>query len=172
MSAGSSAGKRGQGEILGLAVVVVLVIVGFMLALRFWLNEPKDDTTTVVIDRQLSSSMIATLLNTNLDCKDVTLSEVFQDCAQQGSTFEYCSDPGNPRRRACDEAEHVTGIILERTLKRWDRGYLLSVRTASEEKFNHSNLGCGIGLSDAEKEKFPIPTKSGTIYLELTVCAR
>ena len=169
MSGSSQKRRKGQGEILGLAVVVVLVLVGFMLALRFWLNAPEDNEGDVVIDRQLSSSMIATLLNTNLDCKDVTLSEVIQDCAQKGSTFEYC---GNPRRGACDEAEYVTGVILERTLKKWDRGYLLSVRTASEEKFNHSNLGCGIGLSDAEKERFPIPTKSGTIYLELTVCAR
>lgn len=164
--------RSGQGEILGLAVVVILVIVGFMLAVRLGGIGKSSSVKQVITDRQTASAMIDVMLHTNLDCKDITLSEVIQDCANPDSTFEYC---GLPKRLACDEAEYVTGTIVERTLREWGRGYLLKVYTGSGEdleiKFEHSYMDCGKGLSDAEKERFPQPTKSGPIYLELTICA-
>ncbi len=162
--------RSGQGEILGLAVVVILVIVGFMLAVRLGGIGKGSSVKQVITDRQTASAMIDVMLHTNLYCKDLTLSEVIQDCANPDSTFEYCD-----KRAACDEAKNVTETILDRTLREWGRGYLLKVYTGSGEdleiKFEHSYMDCGKGLSDAEKERFPMPTKSGPIYLELTICA-
>lgn len=168
--------RSGQGEILGLAVVVILVMVGFMLAVRLGGIGEDSPMKQAVIDRQTASAMINVMLHTNLDCKDITLAEVIQDCANPQSAFEYCEpSPGSPKRLACEEAEYVTGTIVERTLREWGRGYLLRVYTGSGEdleiQFEHSYMGCGKGLSDAEKERFPMPTKSGSIYLELTICA-
>ena len=161
--------RSGQGEILGLAVVVVLVVVGFMLAIRLGGTGDGASTKDVVTDRKMASAMINVMLHSNLDCKDITLSEVIQDCANDASTFEYC---GSPRRLACYEAENVTAAMLDRTLRKWGRGYLFKVYTKSDEKFEHSYLDCGTTLSNAEKERFPMPTKSGPIYIELTICAR
>lgn len=166
--------RTGQGEILGLAVVVVLVIVGFMLAIRLGSTGDNGSTKDVVTDRKMASAMINVMLHTNLECKDLTLSEVLQDCANPSPTFEYC---GSPKRLACPEAENVTATMLDRTLRKWSRGYLLKVYTKDDEgkkveKFNHSYMDCGIGITDAEKETFPQPTPHGLIFFELTICAR
>jgi len=157
--------RRGQAEILGLAVVVVLMVIGFAIAMQFSLR-PRDNVKRQVTDRQLASAMLTALLNTNLECKDVTLAEVLQDCASS-NVFEYC---GSPRRRACQEAAYVTGLILNRTLGEWGKDYQLQAYTKSEPKFNHTIGGCGLGLSDRESEIFPVPTARETIYLRLDVC--
>ncbi len=162
--------RKAQGEILGLAVVVILIVVGFWIWMSFSINSEPDNTANIVKDKRLSSAMISTMLDTNLDCKDITLTEVIKDCANPSSTFEYC---GTPRRGACEEAESVTGFILENTLNEWDRDYYFRIYTSSEEKFNHSKGECGgLRVRGSEQESFPIPTKYGTIFLELTICAR
>lgn len=165
-------GKSAQGEILGLAVVVVLVVVGFMLALRFIGSDDGPSLQQDVTDRKMASAMINVMLHTNLDCKDITLSEVMQDCANPLSTFEYC---GSPKRLACAEAANVTLTMLDRTLGKWSRGYRFRVYTDEGDKFEHSYMDCTEGgkvVSDTDKERFPQPTKHGPIYLELTICAR
>jgi len=71
--------KKAQMEIMGLAIVVVLLVLGMLFAVRFVLfKEPKsyrqDYTTT-----QLAANMLNTLLKTTTNCNGLSIKELLQE---------------------------------------------------------------------------------------------
>jgi len=169
--------KKGQTEILGLAMIVILVILGFAFALQFALREPDRSAIGVITDRQLAATTISTMLNTNIACGPFTLQEILLDCAVNNNRG-YCSS--NPSvfnaslRNACDEAQNLTETILGTTVGTWGRGYYFSVYKLITDPplVFHTQGDCDPSVfTTSESAIFPLTTSHlQKIYIQMVIC--
>jgi hypothetical protein len=83
--------KKSQMEIMGLAIVVVLIIIGLLFSIKFVLfKQPstyREDYTTT----QLAANTINTLLKTNTECNEISIKELLQDASK---TYQSITCPG------------------------------------------------------------------------------
>lgn len=113
---------KGQMEILGLAVVIILAIMGLVFYLTFSSDEGVDRTT---IENRNNADSLDAILKTTVACgSDVTsprfqLIELIKDCHDV------------PKERMClGSCSHMdSGIekMLEKTLDKWGKRYHLSI---------------------------------------------
>jgi hypothetical protein len=99
--------KKSQFEILGLAIVIILITLGILFVIRFVvLKEPSklryDYTRT-----EMASNMLNTLLRTDTDCKRKSMTELFQDCASYNRIeCEYDGIPMN----SCEYLNYTSSV--------------------------------------------------------------
>lgn len=158
--------KKAQTEIIGLAVVVILLIIGMTFVIRFTINKEPVDYKKQFTQAEIASNTLNTLLKSaSQDCNDLSMTELLQDCGQNpDSPSITCSvDSIN----SCDYVEREVQKIFEKTLEIWKVDY--------EFKVFHTEANPIFTLGDpcpaSKKSKtFPIPTSSGTIFVKLDVC--
>lgn len=148
-------------EIMGLAIIFVLVIFGVLFAIRFVIMKPELDIRKGFQDSILAANILTASRGTTTDCKDATVEQLLQDCAAQKAI--NCGGVDS-----CTKASGVIGIILKETLELWQRDYNFSISGA----FSVSGITFGYGDCRGEKEvkTQPIPTRAGTITLRLELC--
>ena len=107
--------KRGQMEIMGLAVVVILVIVGITLLIRFSLT-PAKQTKEKFEAGQLPETIITALEQSTTDCQEQSMANLIEDCGAFGGTIQC-----EPGKNSCQYTqESINGVLvelLERMLK-------------------------------------------------------
>lgn len=110
--------KRGQIEIMGFALIVILIVFGLLFAVRVFFTAKKIEPALQREAEQLSSSFVYTLLQADSLCtKDTTLQDLLVDCANAayaGGTIT-CTD----NRRSCVYANETIGLLLSKTLDVW-----------------------------------------------------
>ena len=87
--------KKSQMEIMGLAIVVVLLILGLLFALRFVLFKTPQTYRKEYTETQLAANMLNTLLNTNTECNYISVSELLSDASKDNPSIT-CSVSGSP----------------------------------------------------------------------------
>ncbi len=157
------ASRKAQMEIMGLAIIFILVIFGVLFAVRFVITKPDSDIRMGYQQSVLASNMLSALRATTTDCASATVEQLLQDCA----STQTVSCPGG--KSSCEKAELVIGAIMKETLENWGRSYTFSIsgsESASKIKF-------AIGDCSGEKEvkTHPVPTRSGTIMLRMEICS-
>jgi hypothetical protein len=154
--------RKAQMEILGLAIVVVLVLVGLVFAVRFIIL--KDDTSfrDPFLSSEIASNTINTFLKTNSrDCNDLTMTELLQNCAQR--TGIVC----NNGESTCKYVNSTAFLILGQTLEEWNYEY----EFLAYENANPPIIELGNACPGQKRSKlFPIPIKSGTMFVKLDIC--
>jgi hypothetical protein len=115
--------RKAQLEIMGLAIIVIIIIFGILVSLMFF--KPKESTLkTDVTDSTLASNMLSMILRTTLDCKDIDLESLLQDCAEGVSNKEYCGDNDPFDRDPCGKVfKIINESILTKTLDVWKKQY-------------------------------------------------
>lgn len=128
--------KKAQIEMMGLAVVVVLVAIIMLFYISFSLNkdaaesEPKEEYT----DKQMAFDYILALMKTTTDCEDLTVQQLLQDCI----LYQELECPLG--MGACDYAGAIIMNISENSLNKWHREYILEVNhTAYEHSWSTEN---------------------------------
>ena len=155
--------KKGQTEILGLAIVVVLVLVATTFVIRFLVNKSPADYRKNFVAEQLASNMVGTLIRTTTDCSKLTVTELLQDCSQSGTIS--CSN-----KNSCEFVEDTAKFIFSQTLDKWNYKYEFKAYYASD---SNQLLMHRIGQQckgDKEQGTFSIPTNTGNINVELNIC--
>lgn len=79
--------KKSQMEIMGLAIVVVLLVLGMLFAIRFVLMKEPEKNREEYTNTQLAANMLNTILNTNSDCNKISISELLQDASKAYPTI-------------------------------------------------------------------------------------
>jgi len=159
--------KRGQTEILGLAIVIILLLLVFMFVAKYIIPSKKPDYKQQYKESQLSTNMIHSILETSANCSNLYVKELLQDC--EGPRAVYCNGAGS-----CDKSREIIGYILNKTLDEWNEEYefraFVGNDCLSPQVYLFDQLG-NCSHSDRKSQCFPIKGISRVIYLRLDLCS-
>ncbi|TKJ17384.1 hypothetical protein CEE44_02515 [Candidatus Woesearchaeota archaeon B3_Woes] len=108
--------KKAQMEIMGLAIVVVLLMVGLMFALRFTLFKAPQTYRKEYSETQLAANMLNTLLNTNTECNDISIGELLSDASKDNPSITCPGSPSDSQGYATQTINNLTETILNISL--------------------------------------------------------
>jgi hypothetical protein len=77
--------KKAQGEIMGIALVVILMVIGILFMVKYQAKEP-GKTQEEFQRRELPKTIITSLVETTSTCNNEKMADVLQDCGF-GDTF-------------------------------------------------------------------------------------
>jgi hypothetical protein len=114
--------KRAQIEIMGLALIVIIISIAALFVVRaVFMNQNSISTTTKYDTEKLTSTFVNTLLQSDSGCtQDTTFQDLLVDCAKapySDGTITCATDPQN--RKSCVYANDTIGYILTNTLDSW-----------------------------------------------------
>ncbi len=118
--------KKGQMEIMGLAVIVVLLALAMFFVVAFKSNGP--ETTSVqktYSDKELATNFIVTLIDTHIGCEKLTIDDLIHDCAVDNKI--YCQG-----KKSCEFLDDSINLLLDETLKKWGVKYNLTIEETTE----------------------------------------
>lgn len=154
--------KRGQMEILGLAIVVVLILVATIFVIRFLVVKSPTEYRKGFLSAELASNMLSTFLKTaSQDCSQLTMTELLQDCAQARSIT--C----NNGEDSCKYSESTANLIFKSTFDKWNIKYEFLAYTDTNSPLIKIGSRC---KAEKRSKLFPIPINSGTVYAKLDIC--
>ena len=149
-------------EILGLAIVVVLVLMATTFVVRFVVLNKPTDYRKGFISSELASNMINTFLKTDSkDCSQLSMTELLQDCAQETG---FICDKGES---SCTYVNSTAKYVLAKTLAKWSTKYEFLAYTENEKPFIHLGNPC---TAEKKSKVYPVPIKTGTMYVKLDIC--
>lgn len=176
-------GKTSQFEIMGLAVIVILVTLGMLFALST-LGGQQESIQQTFEQKRLAVDFIKASLDTQATpaCGKATIRELFQDCAQ--SRTITCKKTSGADINSCTFLKDAYELFFTQTLKRYKQRYLFRVESPSCTIGATARQLCDItqgniakpGLppqgcpDEREISTQPLPTRSGTITITLEIC--
>jgi len=154
--------KKAQMEILGLAIVVVLILVATIFVVRFLVIKAPTEYRKGFVSAELASNMLNTLLKTSAkDCSQLTMTELLQDCAQARSII---CDNGQD---SCKFVESISKSMFEKTLDKWSMAYEFLAYTDMNQPLIRLGKRCS---AEKRSKLFPIPISTATMYVKLDIC--
>lgn len=176
--------KKGQMEILGLAMVFTLILVGFLVFLRF-LEPPSSPTADFYLE-QLPTQTLQAIAHTTTPCKQQTVKTLITDIVEQGicqpdGTYQY--DPSNEiqcdgetsNSTLFDETGGVVPELLDAALTDdgFDYEFAININNCNlyEKKNNfQDNLeGCERSRR-IDAQALTYQTKKGEVIMSLKIC--
>ena len=130
MVAGS--GKRGQSEMIGLVVIVIMITLGMLFLAKFALDE--EPSKKVFTRKGLAYSSMSSMLKTEVSCiepgeatvKVLSIGkELIDDCAKNVGERDSVSGSYNSCNgmHSCDFFEESVSSLLNSTLGVWQKSY-------------------------------------------------
>lgn len=154
--------KKAQMEIMGLAIIVILVALGLLFAVQWMLKQPPTKQVQRAKESVLAANFLNTMLGTTTACNDRTMRDLLMDCAlTQGAT--PCGDAS-----ACAYAESILPQLFKNTFEAWNMQYHFSMQGAGSVSQMEFGKPC---VGELEKKVQPLPVKPGfEISLALEIC--
>jgi hypothetical protein len=163
---------RGQLEVFGLAVIVIILTIGFFIMVSFKIREKPSEYQKKYIYEQMPSNFVNSIISVSVDnCNGQSVKQLFIDCASTHSI--YCSN-GGLSTTSCGELENIIGIILNRTLVMENYRFNFYTKGLARD-INISNLNCQISSPEKKAKEIPIPTypnPPGQIFMGLVLCTK
>ncbi len=160
--------RKAQLEIMGLAIVVILISLIMLFVVRFVvLKEPKEYRKDYA-EFDVSYSFVNTIINTNApDCFDLSFTELFKDC--ESSHIVNC---GFSYPDSCDYIEDKVGDILSQTLGMQSLNYEFIAYRNNNESDTIITPIIGGGGCPTYRKSAPQPISYGgqIILINLYVC--
>lgn len=154
--------RKAQTEIIGLAIIVILLVLGMAFVVRFMLDKEPAGYKRQFTQAEISSNMLNSFLKAkSRDCSGLSMTELLQNCAESRSiTCENGMD-------SCGYVEDAASYIFSQTLEQWNFAYELRAFQQEDNPIFALGQACP---SDKKSKTFPIPTAAGTVSLRLDVC--
>jgi len=158
--------KKSQMEIMGLALVVILISLGLLFAVKFTALKPATSGARQAYTKTVkAANMLNTLLKTSTDCAGgATVTQLIQDCA---STPQITCGVDN----SCDYSRSVIQTIFDDTLIAWgrlDADYYFEVQKGGAPLPDIAPFGIKCtGSKESKNQPIPIPGGLVTVTLEL-----
>ena len=148
-------------EILGLAVVVVIILVATIFIVRFLVLKTPVEYRKGFVSAEIASNMLNTFLKTAAkDCSQLTMTELLQDCAQGKSIT--CGTV-----HSCEFVELTAKKIFKGTLDKWNATYEFLAYADANSPLVKIGKPCP---ADKRSKLFPIPLSGTTMYTKLEIC--
>jgi len=165
--------KKSQMELLGLAIVIVLIILATIFVARFIVTKDKDSERKSYVDSEQALSTIKALISTNTECNGLTVSEIMSKCFE-GNSQVYCGGTlGSPN--SCEYAKLQIEAMFAGTFDEWNRDYEFLFYGQDSNSKNEIKLNEGECLGRSRKRRegstYYLPTNLGTANIELYICS-
>ena len=155
--------RRAQMEIMGLAIIMILVILGVLFGLKYLTSEPEEFKQEFE-EKALATSFLNTMLGTTSECHQATFRELVQDCAQGG--LVRCPSALS----SCDESRRGFTFMLKEVLDTRKQGYKLITKgpgDVAQLSLDSQNPCTGELTAGVQN----IPTRLGTpVEMVLQIC--
>jgi len=159
--------KKGQMEIMGLIVIVVLLTLAMFFIVSFTATKPKNNIQQSFSDDQLASKFLISFLKTNAGCRqyplgDYTLEALIQDC-------------GSDRRIICQGLDSCTfvnetmNIFVNQTLVKWKKDFNFTIKDLPIDITFFDNCGAGKN-KDVAWQPLSLYPNPKTIIVKLDIC--
>lgn len=182
--------KKSQMEILGLAILFVIIVFGFLIFMMLNSGE-KSDPVEEFRDPKMVESVLDTIVKVSVECNGETysLTELWKDCMDRGyidcssfilpsttypggynNAYSFTYDPSS-----CVAAEYVTVTVLNSTMDKYfaKRKYWLKIDVKSgptiSHMYNSSEANCTRQKAPAIQ---PIQLSRSSMIMTLAVCER
>ncbi|NQV91175.1 hypothetical protein HQ489_01765 [Candidatus Woesearchaeota archaeon] len=178
--------KKGQMEIIGLVVIVILISLGMLFMAVFALSS--DSSKKTFTRKGLASSTVSGILKLNVgaECPGQGSpqlgGDILEDCAIY---FGYKEDSASSiyqcrEKHSCDFFREISNEILNGTLGEQEKKYEFTVHLIEQKGATPKDLieiiknkgGCPkatISNQDSSKP-FPLQTDAGLVEVELKIC--
>ena len=178
--------KKAQTEMLGIAIVVILVSIGILFIVTNAIRSSGQQTQKrEYSEKQLATNILASILSTSTDCQNDRVSTLMIDC---GKCYDGGAGVAACRKCFLEDGEEVDvctylanriDFMLNSTLKVWNKKYQFLAYTspASMPPINITNSideclsGEGTGLQYVQKDSYYLPLYPGTMTVELALCS-
>ena len=151
--------KKGQQEIMGLAIVILLIILAVLVIAKlspnkeFYFKKEYEQS-------ELASGMLNALLTTTTrDCNWLSIGDILQDCAVNNGN--KCNG-----QNSCSYFEQQSGEIFGNTLDLWKINYKFSAFYNEESPIIELGRQC----INKKSEMSLLPTKTGVLSVKLDIC--
>ncbi|NTV22834.1 MAG: hypothetical protein HGA85_00475 [Nanoarchaeota archaeon] len=155
--------RKAQTELLGVAIIVVILVMGGLFMVAGSLNK-KESVTPSIIDQELAQSFLNTLMSTDTDTNVDVMTLVKDGCYQDRK--ELCNQAPN----CCVYVRQIMENSLESTLKAIGRKYQLNVSSSIGPKIDSIPTGkvCTKYMRSSQVT-YSIPSVP-QILVTLTIC--
>lgn len=155
--------KKAQMEVLGLAVIVILMSLGMLFIVKFVILDPSTNTKASYTHTQMASNTLNSLLKTTTPCQGTDVTVLLKDYVT--SARIQCENGTSG-----EQLEEIFDTVFNQTLDTWKKNYLFTVYMGDDYYFINENGNC-TGLTQKQSETFPLPTERGTLFLTLDICS-
>jgi len=158
--------KKAQMEIMGLAIIVVLLSVGMLFAVSYMVRRPQSDIKKTYTYSETASNLLGAVLKTSSDCSQTTFSELFYDCGRGG--ILRCTEDQN----SCEYLEENMQKILDATLKNIKYEFKADVTLTAGESESKIliNNDCTTKFGQVKMYPLPLHPYPGTLFITLRIC--
>lgn len=169
--------SKAQMEIMGLAIVIVLLTLAVLFTIQFVYLKPERDVKGSFESSQLAANTInAVLQTTSSRCYNHQVKKLISNCAVNPPIGTILCEPNTAgiRMSSCKKAIEEIDFILVNTLADWKLSYNFTiiipgyVDTAEEFTFTPANFKCS---GERESKIAPLQTDIGTINVRLDICS-
>lgn len=180
--------KRGQMEMAGLVIIVILITLGMLFALLFFVKKGPEEKQ-IFVRKGLAYSTLGAMLRTSVPCHagdttHVKMVDLLEDCARldqfQGGTLYQCreiermEDLPNREKTICTYTQQEMKTLLDPTLTAWQRDYRLTVELLSVGgPVDPPLITLGVDQCPGEQDSsgvFPEQTEVGILQSQLVIC--
>lgn len=166
--------KKGQLEMIGIALVVVLLVIGATLFLTLSLKPPSRMHEQFA-QKELAQNIVDTLVKTATTCRGLDFATVIEDCAKNGVDLGLTCENG---QKTCGYAQEKIGYVLDEILGKRRYEYRLTVVRDTESPVFGEVRTSRCSKQDIESGKVtvekpgiqPIPLYPGTATVRLQIC--
>ncbi len=164
--------RKAQMELMGIAIVVVIISMVLVFALKSVANRKPTEFKEEYSSSELSTNIVKTLLATTAPaCYGLTFNELFQNCAEGHGTSPSltCSDG----RNSCQYASQETENILNATLVQLGVDHMFKVIIGDKIETGTTIIDIGECSGDASSRRtrpYPIQTGTSVINILLYIC--
>ena len=153
--------RKAQTEIMGLAIIIILIIVAVAFLIRFNMFQDPPDPKKRFTQAELASNTLNTFLETTAKDCELSMSELLQNCGEGGGIT--CNGD-----TSCDYVEETAKKIFLKTLDLWTpNSYEFKVFFDEDDPEIELGNEC---VGSKRSKDYPLPTRAGTLYVRLNIC--
>jgi len=153
-------------EAFGLAVIVVLIIIGFFIVVLFKNNQPKSEPQKEYTNDELATNFVNTIINVNVDtCPQYTLGELLVDCASRKAL--KCNSVFNPDD-SCHAAFWAMFMIADATFNVRNDAFILETENLKWSLSDVADLSRDYGGQTYSFEKFVLKNSDNTYEFNIS----
>jgi hypothetical protein len=187
--------NKGQSEIVGIAIVMVLIMIGLVFVINFVIMGSEGENIKVIYDRaQLASNAISSIIRTTTSCYGLTMTELLQDCNEKyGDISAQKQCPADSRLtgscatatcNSCNFFNQTLQYLLSNSIDPLKTRYDLYICTWDPMAMDCIDMSPGdiiahisynscrrSNATTIDAKQVPIPTNEGNKVAQIYVCS-